>query len=416
MKKLAQLFILFPVILSSCLDTGDDLVLEVDSSYRTEVAFNASRAEIVEGKGFLSVEVQLSEPLLSTQTVEVEILTENAELPADFRLFPAFNAGRKIILNFQANSTSQGFRLLPINDQDSEIEKLQFRISAYDSTVLQLGPDSVLSLSIVDELTIDPQFENFIPEKEGRFRIVTWNLDLFPKRGSQSIDTLQKILRNIQADVVIFQQVRDLNQLRSTASGLGQYRLVTNDIGGVAEKAILINRQGLQGPGRSSPFINADTTGFLREPILNSLVIERPRGLTVERFSFYIFNLHLPEGSDNSPRRSVSSFLLKEKISETFDSQELLVIAGTFNENIMQNSNFENFLSDGYVLADRAVQEGPEEFWSLQSEPNHFDHFILSNSLSLEGYRSFTIQLDECVDEYFESISRHYPLVLDLNL
>ena len=64
---------------------------------------------------------------------------------------------------------------------------------------------------------------------ENGIEIVTWNIEFFPKLGQRTMDSVQKILKSLNADIYCLQEISSRNSFEELAESLTEYDFVISE-------------------------------------------------------------------------------------------------------------------------------------------------------------------------------------------
>lgn len=265
---------------------------------------------------------------------------------------------------------------------------------------------------------------------DSTFEVVTWNIEWFPKNGSLTVDSVGKIIRSLDVDLLGLQEIDDTTLCRQMIDSLPGYELFMDNVwfGGLAYvyKTSSISIQSIYKIYDTSPFWNA----FPRSP----LVIE----FTFMGEELVVINNHfkccgdglldLGNSADEEARRYEASSLLKQYVDANFPSSKVIII-GDLNDILTDgasNNVFQMFLNDSinYMFSDEAVAIGSSSDWSFPGWPSHLDHILITSELFSEfssaGSDIQTIKVDDFLPGgltyYDANISDHRPVGLKINI
>lgn len=266
--------------------------------------------------------------------------------------------------------------------------------------------------------------ENLSFGTDSTFDVVTWNIERFPKNGITTVDSVSKIIEQLDVDLIGIQEIDDSTKFRQLIDNLNGYELFMDNgwFGGLGYvyKTNTINIQSIYKIYDTSPYWNP----FPRSP----LVIE----LTFMGENFIVINNHfkccgdgivdLGNSSDEEYRRYRANVLLKQYVDANFASDRVMII-GDLNDVLTDtnpNNVFKVFLNDqtGYLFADRDIASGTSANWSFPGWPSHLDHILITNELFADFQASGSVIETIKVDDYMSGgfsnynyyISDHRPV------
>ena len=71
---------------------------------------------------------------------------------------------------------------------------------------------------------------------DSTFDVITWNVEWFPKNGLNTVDSVNKIIRALDADIIGLQEIDDTSLCRQMINDIPGYELFMDDdwFGGLA--------------------------------------------------------------------------------------------------------------------------------------------------------------------------------------
>ncbi|PWD98934.1 T9SS-dependent choice-of-anchor J family protein [Marinilabilia rubra] len=259
--------------------------------------------------------------------------------------------------------------------------------------------------------------------------IVSWNIEFFPHNGDVTIGSLSRMIVDLDADIIAFQEVADVNaftQMINETDGYHSYVGTTDDLIklGFVYKAGVIQVNNVYEIYKDAQY----DLPFLRRP----LVME----FTYNNENYVVINNHfkargdgildLADPNDEENRRWVATNLIKDYIDTHFANEKVFVV-GDLNDVITDdyaNNVFQSILndSDNFMFADYDIATGADSEWSYPSYPSHIDHIIITNELFNHYYTYSasvaTLKMEESLtggwNEYTQNISDHRPVGIKL--
>jgi exonuclease III len=254
--------------------------------------------------------------------------------------------------------------------------------------------------------------------------LVSWNIEHFPKNGDITVNYVQQIIENIDADIYAFQEIDDTVSFKFMLADLPQYHyyFMTSWYAGLAfiYKHEVIQVNDLYEIYTSYPYWNP----FPRAPKIMDFNFDNK--------NFFVINNHFKccgDGyleSDNSDdeeaRRYLASNLSKSYIDNYLPDKSVFLL-GDLNDRITDpnpNNVFINFLNDSenYLFADTDIATGSSTNWSYPSWPSHLDHILITNELfddtQNSSYEIKTLKIEQYLsngwNEYEANVSDHRPV------
>jgi exonuclease III len=284
---------------------------------------------------------------------------------------------------------------------------------------------SLLALTILTSSFLFAQTLNDLSfGTDTTLELVSWNIEHFPKNGDITVNYVQQIIENIDADIYAFQEIDDTVSFKFMLADLPQYHyyFMTSYYAGLAfiYKHEVIQINDLYEIYTSYPYWNP----FPRAPKIMDFSFNNK--------NFFVINNHFKccgDGyleSDNSDdeeaRRYLASNLSKSYI-DTYLPDKSVFLLGDLNDRITDpnpNNVFINFLNDSenYLFADTDIATGSSTNWSYPSWPSHLDHILITNELFDEtqnsSYEIKTLKIEQYLsngwNEYEANVSDHRPV------
>jgi endonuclease/exonuclease/phosphatase family metal-dependent hydrolase len=274
----------------------------------------------------------------------------------------------------------------------------------------------------VNHTDIDPDLNELTLGTAATLEVVTWNIQNFPKMGSNTVDYLEELIIQIDADIFCLQEIQDLARFTLLDNALNDwdgYRS-TGAAYDINLAVLFRNSADFQLLSINELFTD-DWWAFPRSPIQLEILWNNE--------IFYVINNHLKAGgnSEDEDRRELACQYLAEYVNTQLAEQNV-IIAGDLNDLIIDPPDknvFYPFLddTDNYLFADYEIAWGSPANWSWNNGTSHLDHIIISNELFSEfanpGSIILTIQIDDYLqggwNTYDTYISDHLPVAIRLD-
>lgn len=263
---------------------------------------------------------------------------------------------------------------------------------------------------------------------DSTLEIVTWNIEWFPKNGNNTADSVTKIIKALDADIIGFQEIDDTALFRQVISNIPGYKfhIAPGRFGGLAyaNKTNSVFAKKVYKIYDSPTYYNP----LPRAPLVMELLYKGEEYVVINNHYKCCGDgsLDLSNSSDEEARRYEASTLIKAYIDSNFATSKVLVI-GDLNDVITdsyQHNVFRMFFEDAenYKFADDAIAKSPSTEWSYPSWPSHIDHILITNELfedfALPNSTCQTIKVDEFMSGGFSSydkyVSDHRPVGIKL--
>lgn len=280
-------------------------------------------------------------------------------------------------------------------------------ISIFFSCASPTEQENINSGSSV-ELLPDLNLENGI-------EIVTWNIEFFPKLGQRTMDSVQKIIKTLNADIYCLQEISSRNSFEELAESLTEYDFVISEDTDYLNLVVLYKKNDFTVRSQSSLFTNSVYEFAYRPPLRLEMTY-----LGQNAFDFTLINMHLKCCNNGYDRRKASVDILYDYLNNSVQSGIVNhIVVGDWNDDISDSYNqnsFNIFLEDSdnyrYVTYDNA-HSNTNIYDSFPSYPSFIDHIMISADLfEKEGSGDVqTIRLGDYISGYDEIISDHRPVV-----
>ncbi|WP_456439727.1 endonuclease/exonuclease/phosphatase family protein [Caldithrix abyssi] len=206
-----------------------------------------------------------------------------------------------------------------------------------------------------------------------RFEIATWNIENFPKAGTQTVNDVAQIIKDLDIDLIGVQEIASIRSFNDLLDQMPGWKgVLSNDVyssGTYQKTGILYKSDFISVSGIKNIFEN-DWYAFPRPPLQAYVQV---KDLDSVKFDFNIIVLHLKAsgGSENEARRKEAindlSQYIKNEIARGADPD--FVVLGDWND----------------VLSD---PESTNVFLAMLNDPQTFTFltFGLSNQYSYISY------------------------------
>ena len=258
--------------------------------------------------------------------------------------------------------------------------------------------------------------------------VVAWNIERFPKQGQTTINLVEQIIVQLEAEVIAIQECDDRDAIQDIVDNLPGYEANYESTFYAGLTYVYDTRDievvDIYEIYTTQPFWSP----FPRSPQVMEMKF---RGKT-----FFLMNNHfkccgngilsLSNPNDEETRRYRAANLLKDYIDINLPDERVIVL-GDLNDLIQEpppNNVFQNIIDDSqnYQFADMAVANGPIPGWSYPSWPSHIDHILITNEIfaDFEDGRAIceSIKIDDYLpggfSEYDNKISDHRPVGLSI--
>ncbi|MDY0151099.1 MAG: endonuclease/exonuclease/phosphatase family protein [Candidatus Cloacimonas sp.] len=255
--------------------------------------------------------------------------------------------------------------------------------------------------------------------------VVSWNLKLFPE--GTNLDALAQMIPAINADVIAFQEIMDMDAFNDLAASIPYYNAFVYAATSDYRLAYLYDTRTVTVNDQYTIY-NNDSNPFPRPPYVLDI--------TWNNANYKIINNHLKAYGDNvivendtwdeEYRRRLACQMLDSYIAQYMATDNVIVL-GDMNDQIAEPPEYNVFLSfinkpAEYLFADMPIAVAPT--YNTVSYPgslSHLDHILISNELfadfsAADSYCS-VIQAEKWLvnwGTYASTISDHRPIGIRL--
>lgn len=254
---------------------------------------------------------------------------------------------------------------------------------------------------------------------ENGVEIVTWNIENFPKAGTQTIDSVAMILRGLNADIYCLQEISNEATFNQLDEKLDDYSSVYSTSTEYLNLAILYKNDIITFINHSSVLSDYNYEFAYRPPLRTEFIFQGEPSIELT-----IINIHLKCCDDGFHRRRASAELLYSYLLESSSNGIAnQIVAGDWNDDISDNANinsFNFFINDTsnfrFVTWDLANSDS-DVYDSYPSYPSFIDHILITKDLFDEDSNGDvqTIRLGDYISGYDEIISDHRPVLWRFN-
>lgn len=255
-----------------------------------------------------------------------------------------------------------------------------------------------------------------ITETEQSLEIVTWNIENYPMSGTVEESVLE-IIEQMDPDVIAIQELTSmsafsdlLGELSGWTGAIERFNGSNLMLGYLYKNSEVTITTAAQNLFNDMSEENNDAFTAFRRPLLTK--ITHTNGLEVT-----LINVHLKCCDGSEGRRRLASQKLKDYIDTNLASEEVMVL-GDFNDEIVDSEDnvFQNFIDDAanYHFATMDIASGSTGNWSYPSFPSHIDQILITDELFERVITTETLLLDNCNDDYLNSVSDHRPVIIRL--
>ncbi len=252
------------------------------------------------------------------------------------------------------------------------------------------------------------------------FEIATWNIENFPKAGSQTVNDVAQIIKDLDIDLIAVQEVTSIRSFNDLVDKLPGWRgVLSNDVyssGSYQKTGILYKVDFITLSGIQNIFEN-DGYAFPRPPLEAYVTVKDQDGV---KFDFNIIVLHLKArgGDSNEARRrsaceKLSSYI-KDEINAGADPD--FVVLGDWNDQLNdppQTNVFTSFLNDAQTFTFLTANLGSQYSYISNSFKSLIDHILITEDVRQEYGQGNcqVLYLDQEYISFVSNVSDHRPVM-----
>ena len=317
-------------------------------------------------------------------------------------------------INYVNNSEASHTLFSDDFEPDKEIKKW---ISART-----LKEDYIINSNLNDIEFINSNTDDWnIPSinKEEGLEIITWNCEFFPTANDSTISALSEAIKDLDADIIAFQEIRKPGWFEKLMQHLPDYDYVLSLQTSFMDLAIIYKNDMFKFKSHSELFVDNDYNFAGRPPLKVNLIHK----LSGKEFS--LINLHMKCCDSGLNRRKEASKMLYNYIISDPFTYDNSIILGDWNDDLKDKPKehcFTPFLNDHnfYFVTSEIVDDITQATYPKEPYVSFLDHILISKKLIKDNsYEIHTIPMDEYMGSYeiYETyISDHMPVLLSLNI
>lgn len=256
---------------------------------------------------------------------------------------------------------------------------------------------------------------------DSTFDFLTWNIHEFPGLVPfRTIDTLAALVRDLDVDMIAFQEVSDTNafyQLLGQLPGWNGLFAPDEYPDGAYHKTAVIWRTDRASVTWVEQLFVGYPFQFPRPPIHVTGSVQ----FSQYQFDFNLIVLHLKASHDNESRirRRAAIVMLKAYLDNTIPNapDQDWIVAGDYNDELEDPENenvFWPLLTDSLDYRFLTLPMAGDPYWSSYPFLNSLIDHIMISSYANEDYgggRTITLRLDDEYSNYHNRISDHRPVM-----
>jgi exonuclease III len=251
--------------------------------------------------------------------------------------------------------------------------------------------------------------------------VLSWNVENFPLRGEKTVFNVSEIIKDLDVDIIGFQEIADTASFRKLLTLLPNYdgvysKDIYND--GSYQKTAVIYKTDFIQVSQITMLFTDDGNSFPRPPL--QVYIRAVKDQKVFDFTLIVLHLKAFGGTVNEDRRRSACQKLKNYLDiEILNSQDKdFMVIGDWNDELDDPINenvFKIFLDDSldynFLTYPLAINY-PSNATYIGSFQSFIDHILISKDLRAEYESGITeiLKIDQFYLPYTDEVSDHRPV------
>ncbi len=253
---------------------------------------------------------------------------------------------------------------------------------------------------------------------EDELEIVTWNCEFFPKSDYETIIALAEVIKQMNLDLIGFQEIRKRGWFDDLMRYLPEYDYAIAMQSSFMDNAFIFKKDKLTLLNQYEPFSDNDYNFAGRPPLQCDFLYESDG----KSIMFSVINLHFKCCDSGLLRRKRASEMLYNYTDNLYNKNNNIVILGDWNDDLNDNDGehcFDPFLKDNrmYFANDKIIKDESQVSYPKEPFRSFLDHILITEEFlnSNTNYRVMTIPIDDYMggfDVYEKYISDHMPVMI----
>lgn len=246
--------------------------------------------------------------------------------------------------------------------------------------------------------------------------IITWNCEFFPTANDSTIIALSEIIKDLDADIIAFQEIRKAAWFEKLMERLPNYNYIISLQASFMDLATIYKKDLFNFKNHMELFTDNDYN-FAGRPPLQLDLVEKSSGKEIS-----IINLHMKCCDSGLQRRKKASQMLHEHFDLKLNNKSNVIILGDWNDDLKdlpKEHCFTPFLNDErfYFANHDIVYDIGQASYPKEPYVSFLDHILVTKNLISKQVS--TLPIDNWMNGYdvYESyISDHKPVFLSFKI
>lgn len=257
-----------------------------------------------------------------------------------------------------------------------------------------------------------------------RFEIATWNIENFPKAGSETVNDVAQIIKDLDIDLFGVEEITSVRSFEDMLAKMPGWKgVLSNDTysNGSYQKTGILYKSEFISVTNVQNIFEDDGYAFPRPPVEAYVTVKDLEGV---KFDFNMIVLHLKAkgGDSNEARRKQAceklSAFIRNEIAAGADSD--FVVLGDWNDQISdpETTNvFLSFLNEPDLFLFLTMGLKSQYSYISSTYKSLIDHILITTSARDEYGQGEckVLYLDQEYRSYVSNVSDHRPVMARFN-
>lgn len=255
--------------------------------------------------------------------------------------------------------------------------------------------------------------------KQDEIEIITWNTEFFPTHRDSTLPVLAKIISNLNADIIAFQEIRFTGYFSGLMELLPKYDFIVSQQSSFMDQAIIYKRETFTLVNQSELFAEDDYNFAGRPPLRGDFQYKCGDKL----LNFSVINLHMKCCDSGLKRRQNAVKMLYNYLSNEIESGfKNFIVLGDWNDDLKdkeQEHCFHPFQNDDrfYFVNEPLVYDVSNATYPKEPYVSYLDHILVTKHMipKFSASRTETLFIEDYMggfSKYERYISDHRPVML----
>ena len=337
-----------------------------------------------------------------------------------------FDKQRKAFSGFSYVVTNQIQQTLFLDDFDYNIDNYNNLIEKVNASINDVYAETNWEESMppdnkgIEYLENDKKDNWNVPAFNSEYEntIATWNCEFFPTAGDSTIEALSEIVKDMQIDIIAFQEIKKQGWFYKLMENLPNYNFIISKQSSFMDQAFIYKKDKYELVNSIELFAESDYN-FAGRPPLKCDFINKFNNNKIS-----LINLHMKCCDSGLERRKKASQMLYKYLDKLVNSNDVsYIVLGDWNDDLKDEENehcFSSFLNDEryYFPTEEITYDIKQASYPKEPYVSFLDHIMVTNDLIDTNYKVNTILMDQYMGgfETYESyISDHLPVLFSFD-